>query len=143
MPLVAGGEDPAEGEKSGEVDAFEQGSVGDEEGGAGIFELVADLALAVGGIEKSRDGAGEGGGVIGDCKFPGVGQEDGDDLPGSKPGGDQAAGERLDQFGIFRIREATIAGSIDKRSFAGIAAATLQNKVVNEKAGRIGVELCT
>ena len=139
--LVARGEDAAEGGKSGEVHVFQKRSVGDQERGAGIFQLIADLALAVGGIEQCGNAAGERGGVISDGELPGVGEEDRDDFSGSESGGNQATGEGFDEAAIFGESEAAIAGGVDQRSFAGVLAATLENDIVNEAASGIGVEL--
>ena len=110
--------------------------------------MKADLALAISGIEKRGDSTGEGGGVIGDGKFPGVGKKDGNDFAGSKSGGDQAAGKGFDAAGIFREGEASVAGStiarsIDKSSLAGVALAALEDDVVDEAAGGIGAEMGT
>jgi hypothetical protein len=48
LDLAARGEDAAQAGKAGEIYVFEERSVGDEESGSGIFQLIADLALAVG-----------------------------------------------------------------------------------------------
>jgi hypothetical protein len=102
-----------------EIDVFEKRSVGDEKNGAGIFQLIADLALAIGGIEQRRNASGERGGVIGDGKFPGVGKKDGDHFSGSESGGDQAAGKDSTRPHI-RESETAIAGGVDQRCLAGV-----------------------
>ena len=142
------GENAAQGGESGEVDVVDERGVGDQEGGAGIFQLEEDLALAIRGIEKRWDSAGEGGGVVGDGKFPGVGKKDGDDFAGSKSGADQAASEGVDAAGIFRKGETAVGGtviarSIDQGDLAGGAPAALEDDVVDEAAGGIGAEMGT
>ena len=124
--------------KSGKVDAFEQWAVGDQECGAGVLQLEADFALAIGGIQKRRNASGESGGVVGDGEFPGIREKDGDDFSGFESGGDESAGEGFDEFSVFGIGEATVAGGIDERGLVGNAAAGLQHDVVNETTGGIG-----
>jgi hypothetical protein len=51
--------------------------------------------------------------VIGDGKFPGGREKDGDDFSGSQTGGDEAVGQGFDEAAIFGEGETTIAGSID------------------------------
>ena len=123
------------------IDVFEERAIGDEEGGARVFELKADFALAVSGVQQRRDCSGESGGVIGDGELPGVGEEDGDDFAGVEAGGDEAVGQRLDELSIFCIGEAAAAGSIDKGGFGGVAAAGIEDDIVEESAGGIGEEL--
>src|ERR1035438_9434498 len=45
--------------KSGEIYVFEKRSIADEEGGAGILQLIADFAFAVSRVEQSGNGSGE------------------------------------------------------------------------------------
>ena len=103
--------------------------------------MIADLALAVGGIEQGGDASGERGRVIGDGEFPGVGEEDGNHFSGSESGGDEAAGKRFDQAAIFGESETAIAGGVDEGCLGGVALATLKDDIVDETAGGIGVNL--
>jgi hypothetical protein len=45
--------------------------------------------------------------MVGDAKFPGVGEEETNDFSGSESGGDEAAGEGLDEVAIFGESETT------------------------------------
>jgi hypothetical protein len=78
-------EDATQRGKSREVHVFEKRSVGDEKNGAGIFQLIANLALAVGGIEERGDASGQRGGMIGDGEFPGVRRKIAITSPGTSP----------------------------------------------------------
>jgi len=79
--------------------------------------------------------------VIGDRELPGVGEKDRDDFAGLEPRGDESASEGLNVVAVFGVRETAVAGRVNESSFAGNAAAGFQNDVVNEAAGRIGVQL--
>ncbi len=103
--------------------------------------LIADFALAVGGIEESGDASGECSRVIGNGEFPGVREEDGNDFSGSESGGDEATGEGFDEAAIFGEREAAIGGSVNQRCLATVLAATLEDNIVDEAPGGIGVQL--
>src|SRR5258706_14954791 len=65
--LFSRGEDATQAGKTREVHAFQKRSFGDEESGAGGFQLIADLALAIRGIEECRDSSGERWRMISDC----------------------------------------------------------------------------
>ena len=139
--LAARGEDATQARKPREVDVFQKRSARDEKSGAGVFKLIADFALAVGGIEESGDASGECSRVIGDGEFPGVREEDGNDFSGSESGGDEATGEGFDEAAIFGEREAAIGGSVNQRCLATVLAATLEDNIVDEAPGGIGVQL--
>jgi hypothetical protein len=79
--------------------------------------------------------------VIGDGEFPGVGEEDSSDFSGSESGGDEAAGEGFDEAAIFGKSETAIAGSVSQGCLAIVPAAALEDNIVDEAAGGIGVEL--
>ena len=107
----------------GEIDGFEKRSVADQEGGAGVFQLIANFPLAICRIEQRGDSSGERCGVIGDRELPGVGEEDGDHFAGSESSGDEAAGEALDQTAVFGEGEAAVAGGVDQRQLRWIVLA--------------------
>jgi hypothetical protein len=52
-------------------------------------------------------------------------------------------GKGLDEAAIFGERETAIAGSINQRCLADVLAATLENNIVDEAPGGIGVKLRT
>src|SRR5258706_11930047 len=139
--LAARGEDATQTGKSREAHVFQQGSVGDEESGTRVFQLIADLALAIGGIEKCGYTPRERGRMIGDGKFPGVREEDRKDFSGSESSGDEATGQGFDEAAIFGESDAAIAGSVNQCCLPSVLAATLEDNVVDEAASRIGVEL--
>jgi hypothetical protein len=105
--------------------------------------LIADLALAIGRIEKCGDASGERSGVIGDGEFPGVGEEDRNDFSGTESGGDEAMGEGFDKAAIFGESETAIAGSVNQRCLAAVLAATFEDNIVDEAPGGIGIQLGT
>jgi hypothetical protein len=79
--------------------------------------------------------------VIGGAEFPAVTKKDGDDFTWLEAGGDESAGEGLDDVFVFCVRDAAVAGSIDDGGLGGKAAAALEDEVVDETAMRVGVEL--
>jgi hypothetical protein len=79
--------------------------------------------------------------VIGDGEFPGVGEEDRNDFSGSESGGDQAAGKGFDEAAIFGESETAIAGGVNQRCLAGVLAATLEDNIVDEAPGGIGIQM--
>jgi hypothetical protein len=79
--------------------------------------------------------------VIGDGEFPGVREEDRKDFSGGESGGDEATGKGFDKAAIFRESETAIAGSVNQRRLAGVLAATLEDNIVDEAPGGIGVQL--
>src|SRR5579871_6353767 len=117
------GVNAAEIGKSAEIDAFKDRAVGDQNCRAGIFQLVANLALAIRGVEQRRNSSRKRCGMIGDAEFPRVGQKDGDDVSGLNAGGDQTLCGALDQFTILTVGEAAAARGIDYGSLSRVAAA--------------------
>src|SRR5690242_18599566 len=93
-----------------------EGCVRDKHRSAGDFELVAELAFAIAGIDGSWDSSGEGGGVVGGGKFPAIGEKDADDFTGPDSGCDETTGNALDAFAIFGVGKAKgwRTGSIDE-----------------------------
>ena len=139
--LTARGEDATQGGKSSEIHVVQKRSVGDEKSGARVFELIAYLALSIRRIEQCGDTSGERGSVIGDGEFPGVGKEDSNDFSGSESSGDEAMGKAFNEAAIFGEGETMIAGSVNQRCLAAVLAATLEDDMVDEAPGGIGVEL--
>ena len=109
--------------------------------GAGIFQLIADFALAVGWVEQSGNGSGELDGMERDAELPGVRQEDGDDFAGLEAGGNQPVGDGFDGVSIFGIGQAAAAGSVDQRRLRRVAAAGVEHEIVQKKVVGLGVEL--
>ena len=103
--------------------------------------MIAHLALAIRRIEKCGDTSGESRGVIGDGELPGVGKEDSNDFSRGESGGDKATGEGFDKAAIFGEGETAIAGSVNQRCLAAVLAATLEDNIVDETPGGIGVQL--
>ncbi len=81
---------PAQIRQSGEIDAFDISAVRDQDCRAGIIELISNFALAECGIEQSGNGSGELGGMESYAEFPGIREENGDNLTGLDAGRDQA-----------------------------------------------------
>jgi len=138
---VAGGIDAAQRGKSTEVHIFEKGSVGHQESGTGVFQLIADLAFAIRGIEQRGDASGERGCMVGDGEFPRVGEEDRDHLSGNQPSRDKAAGQGFDEAAIFAESEPATTGHVNQRCLVGVALAALEDNIVDEAARGIGVKL--
>jgi len=140
---AARGEDATQAGESREAHVFQKRSVGDEESGAGVFQLIEDLALAIRRIEKCGDTPSERSGVIGDSELPGVWKEDGNHFSWGKSGGDETTGKGFDEAAIFGESETTVAGSVNQRCLAAVLAATLEDNIVDETPGGIGVQLGT
>ena len=136
---AARGEDATQAGESREAHVFQKRSVGDEESRARVFQLITDLALAIRRIEECGDASGERGRVIGDSEFPGVWEEDRNDFSGSESGGDETTGKGFDEAAIFGESETAVAGSINQRCLAAVLAATLEDNIVDETPGGIGV----
>ena len=93
--------------------------------------MIADLALAVRGIEQRGDASSERGGVIGDGEFPRVRQKDSNHFSRSETSGDEAASERFDEAAIFGESETSIAGSVNQCRLAAVLAAGIENNIVD------------
>src|SRR3954452_11752627 len=68
--------------QSSEVHAMDERAVGDEDASAGVLELITNLTLTIAGVEHGRCSARERGGMESGGEFPGVGQEDADEIAG-------------------------------------------------------------
>src|SRR5215469_8000967 len=136
----AGGVNVAQAGQSGEVDVGEKWTVADEDGGAGVFQLIADLALAVHGIEERGDGPRERGGVVGDAEFPGIGRVNGDDFARLQAGGDESASGGRYQLSVVGVGDAAIGRRVHDGGLAGMTPARVEDKVVEETVVGIGVE---
>ena len=97
------------------------------------------LALAVSGVQRSRNGARQRGGVIGDAKFPAVRQKDADDLAGTNSGGHQSARRQFHHLAVRGIGDASLgdARGVDDRDLGSVPAAGIQDHVMNKLAFRI------
>jgi hypothetical protein len=81
--------------------------------------------------------------MIGDAKFPAVGQIDRDHFAGPEAGGHESAGGVFNKFSIVPVTDTAIAGGIDDGGLFGRAPAGCQNRIVEEATSGIGVKLGT
>ena len=68
--------------------------------------MITYFTLAVSWVEERGNGSGQRGSVIGCAEFPGIWQEDGDNLIRAQSSGDEATSERFDCISVFGIGEA-------------------------------------
>src|ERR1700680_217449 len=139
--MLSGRIDTAKTGKSGEIDPVNIGAVGNQHCRAGISQLITYFTLAVSWVEERGNGSGQRSSVIGSAEFPGVWQEDGDNLPRAQSSGDQAASERFDCISVFGIGEAASAGGIDEGDLLRVVPAGGEDQIVEEEVGRVGVGL--
>src|SRR5579863_5864929 len=99
------------------------------------------FSIAIGWVEQSGHGSGERDGVVGSTEFPGILQEDGNDLAGLEAGSYESAGQTFYNFAVFGVGDSAVVGRIDDCCTAGMAATAFENQVVNEAVGGVGVEL--
>src|SRR5208282_5844990 len=116
----ARGKNAAQAGKSSKIHIFDQRSVADQKNGARVFQLKADLALAVSGIKKGGYAAGQRGRVIRNREFPGIRQKDSNHFSRSKPGRDKAMGQGFDQAAIFGESEAAVTRGVNQGYLAGV-----------------------
>ena len=79
--------------------------------------------------------------MVGSAKFPAVGKVDGDHFSGFSPAVHKSSGQGLDQFSVFGVRDAAVAGRIHDGSLVRCAAAGCQDGVMNKAALRVSLEL--
>src|ERR1700758_4995761 len=79
--------------------------------------------------------------MIGGAEFPGVGKEDGDDLARFDASRDEAVCEAFDCISVFGVAEAAFARSVDDGGLFRMAAAGLEDQLVEKEVRGIGVEL--
>src|SRR5712691_11027618 len=120
--------------ESGGIQVFYSWAICDEQGGAGIFQLITDFAFAIAGIQEGGDSSRQSGSVIGGTELPAVGQEDGDSFAGLHFGGDESARQLFEDIAVFGVGDAAIAGGIEERGFFREPTATFEYQVVYKLA---------
>jgi hypothetical protein len=127
--------------QSSEVDAGDVPAIRDQENSAGIFQLMANFALTVAGIEQSRNRSGQRCGVVRGAELPTVPEENGDHFAGLDAIRQQAAGHGLYDVSIFGVRQAASAGSVNQSGLLRIAATGVEHQIMQKKVVRVGVKL--
>ena len=138
---MPGGKDAPQSRKAAELHVLKKRRVGDEKNSSGIFQLKANLTLAVGRIQQRGDAAGQSYGVIGNCELPRVGEENGDNFARLQTGGDQAVRQRFDKGAVFGEGEPAVHRRINQGYLSGVSPATVKHDIVNRTARRICEEL--
>ena len=126
--------------QAAQIDSSDVPAVCDQQDSSRVLQLISHLAFAIGGIQKGGDGAGELGGMKGGAEFPGVAQEDGDDVSRLDARGNQSAPQIFDSFSILRKAEPSAAGVINDSSLLGIPAARVEYEAVKKQILWVGVE---
>ncbi len=101
--LVPGRIDAAQIRQSSQIHASDQRTIRDQDHRAGIIKLVADLALAIAGVERRRDAACERRGVIRNAVLPGIRKVNRHAFAGVKSGGDESPRGAFHERPIFAI----------------------------------------
>ena len=129
--------------KPAQVDASEQRAVADERNRVGGPQLMMNLALAIGRVERGRNRSGKRRGVVGNAKLPAIGKEDADGFAGTNSGCHESARHALHQLAVSPVGDAPRrnARGVDDRNLRCMPAARLQHNIVYKLAFGIGEEL--
>src|SRR5207302_5895896 len=139
---VASGINAPQLRQAGEIHAGDLRGVSNEHHRIGCLQLIANLALAVAGIQQRGNGARQRGSVISNREFPAVPKKNTNHFSRLQACRDQSARYAFDEFAVFAVRDMPhwIGGGIYQCRLGGELLAGIENRLMKKKPGRVGVE---
>ena len=120
---------------------MEVGAVRYQNRGAGVFKLITDFSFSICRVEQSGNRSRQLGSVKCDAKFPGIGEEDGDDVARLDPVRDQATRNALNGLSVFGVRQTPATRGVNQCGFLRIAVAGVKYKVMQKEVVWIRIQL--
>ena len=128
--------------QAGEIHAGDLRGVSNEHHRIGCRQLIANLALAVAGIQQRGNGARQRGSVISNREFPAVPKKNTNHFSRLQACRDQSARYAFDEFAVFAVRDMPhrIGGGIYQCCLGRELLTGIEDRLMKKKPGRVGVE---